>query len=77
MEDSNGMANQPIHQAAAQGDLAALQRLLAQDPTLLEANGWFGTKPLHYAEINDKWDKWAGSPWELPPRAPTDPDLPN
>ena len=22
-------------------------------------------------------DKWAGSPWELPPRAPTDPDVPN
>ena len=22
-------------------------------------------------------NKWAGSPWELPPRAPTDPDVPN
>ncbi len=35
-----------IHKAAKQGDLAQLKCLLAQDPSLLEAPGWMGTRPL-------------------------------
>ena len=49
MLDNNGMGNQPIHNFARIGDLKGLQELLKENPELIEANGWFGTKPLHYA----------------------------
>jgi ankyrin repeat protein len=49
MIDQNGMGNGEIHTAATAGDLTRLKRLLDADPLLVEANGWFGTKPLHYA----------------------------
>jgi ankyrin repeat protein len=49
MLDQNGMGDGDIHTAARTGDLARLKRLLNANPLLVEANGWFGTKPLHYA----------------------------
>jgi ankyrin repeat protein len=49
MLDQNGMGNGEIHTVAEAGDLARLKSILDKDPQLLEANGWFGTKPLHYA----------------------------
>lgn len=49
MLDKNGMGNQPIHNFAQNDDLLGLQELLKDNPELINANGWFGTKPLHYA----------------------------
>jgi ankyrin repeat protein len=49
MLDQNGMGNGEIHTAATAGNLVRLKSLLDDYPLLVEANGWFGTKPLHYA----------------------------
>lgn len=49
MLDHNGMGKQPIHEFAQNGNLHGLQELLKEDPQLIQANGWFGMKPLHYA----------------------------
>lgn len=40
--------DQPIHKAAERGDVAEVQRLLAEDPTLVTAPGWSGL-PLYSA----------------------------
>jgi len=49
MKDQNGMGDQDIHLAARKGDLTELQRIVNEKADAVEANGWFGTKPLHYA----------------------------
>ncbi len=49
MLDQNGMGAQLIHELAEQGDVQGLQQLLESDPNLINANGCFGMKPLHYA----------------------------
>jgi ankyrin repeat protein len=49
MIDQNGMGDGEIHAAARSGDLTKLKSLISIDRSLVHANGWFGTKPLHYA----------------------------
>lgn len=49
MIDQNGMGDGEIHAAARSGDLAKLKSLISIDRSLVQANGWFGTKPLDYA----------------------------
>ena len=49
MIDQNGMGDGEIHAAARDGDLTKLKSLISVDRSLVESNGWFGTKPLHYA----------------------------
>lgn len=45
---SDNSAQNPIHEAAARGDVDAL-RILLIDPTLLNAKDEFGYTPLHVA----------------------------
>ena len=52
MLDQNGMGIQPIHELAQNGDLQGLKTLLEENPQSIEANGWFGRKPLHYAALS-------------------------
>jgi ankyrin repeat protein len=49
MIDQNGMGDGEIHAAAISGDLAKLKSLISIDRSLVHANGWHGTKPLHCA----------------------------
>ncbi|WP_310483144.1 ankyrin repeat domain-containing protein [Chamaesiphon sp. VAR_48_metabat_403] len=49
MIDQNGMRDGKIHGAARFGDLTKLKNLISIDRSLVQANGWHGTKPLHYA----------------------------
>jgi uncharacterized protein len=49
MIDQNGMGDGEIHAAARSGDLNKLKNLISVDQSLVQANGWFGTKPLDYA----------------------------
>lgn len=49
MIDQNGMGDGEIHAAARAGDLTKLKSLISVDRSLVQANGWFGTKPLDYA----------------------------
>jgi ankyrin repeat protein len=52
MIDQNGMGDGEIHAAARSGDLTKLKSLISINRSLVRANGWFGTKPLHYAARN-------------------------
>jgi len=49
MLDQNGMGDQEIHEVAESGNFIDLKSLIDSDIKLVDANGWFGTKPLHYA----------------------------
>ncbi len=49
MLDQNGMENQEVHRVAASGNLSDLKNLVSSNKTLIDSNGWFGVKPLHYA----------------------------
>lgn len=49
MTDKKGFGEEPVHIAASNGDCAELRRLLDEDPQRIEARGWMGLLPLHYA----------------------------
>eukprot|EP01102_Stenamoeba_stenopodia_P010797 TRINITY_DN3284_c0_g3_i1.p1 TRINITY_DN3284_c0_g3~~TRINITY_DN3284_c0_g3_i1.p1 ORF type:complete len:104 (+),score=30.28 TRINITY_DN3284_c0_g3_i1:196-507(+) len=45
-------ADRPIHRAAEAGDVKKLEKILSEDPTLVNIKGYDDLTPLHWAAIS-------------------------